>query len=126
MLRFALDGIFSFSILPLRLATWTGFAASALAISESSFILLERFIGVAGLVKGWSSAVIAELFIGGVQLICLGIIGEYVGRKFTGKRRGAHSTSCGKEWALTSTFVKASAGVRPRIAAREPLRFVAR
>jgi polyisoprenyl-phosphate glycosyltransferase len=87
MARFALDGIFSFSILPLRLATWTGFAASALAIFGIIVILLERFIGVAGLVKGWSSAVIAELFIGGVQLICLGIIGEYVGRIYGESKR---------------------------------------
>jgi glycosyltransferase involved in cell wall biosynthesis len=87
MVRFALDGIFSFSILPLRLATWTGFTASALAICGIIVILLERFIGVAGLVKGWSSAVIAELFIGGVQLICLGIIGEYVGRIYGESKR---------------------------------------
>jgi glycosyltransferase involved in cell wall biosynthesis len=87
MIRFALDGIFSFSILPLRLATWIGFAASALAIFGIIVILLERFIGVAGLVKGWSSAVIAQLFIGGVQLICLGIIGEYVGRIYGEAKR---------------------------------------
>ena len=80
MLRFALDGVFSFSIVPLRLATWTGFAASALALFGIAVILLERFFEVPGLVKGWPSAVIAQLFIGGVQLICLGIIGEYVGR----------------------------------------------
>jgi glycosyltransferase involved in cell wall biosynthesis len=87
MLRFALDGIFSFSILPLRLATWTGFAASALAVVGIIVVLLERFIGVPGLVKGWSSAVIAELFIGGVQLVCLGIIGEYVGRIYGEAKR---------------------------------------
>lgn len=80
MLRFALDGIFSFSILPLRLATWTGFAASGIAVAGIVAILLERFFKVPGLVRGWSSAVIGELFIGGVQLVCLGIIGEYVGR----------------------------------------------
>ncbi len=87
MVRFALDGIFSFSILPLRLATWTGFAASGLAIFGIIIVLLERFFGVVGLVKGWSSAMIAELFIGGVQLICLGIIGEYVGRIYGESKR---------------------------------------
>jgi dolichol-phosphate mannosyltransferase len=80
MVKFALDGIFSFSIVPLRLATWTGFAASGLAILGILIVLLDRFLGVPGLVKGWSSAIIAQLFIGGVQLICIGIIGEYVGR----------------------------------------------
>jgi glycosyltransferase involved in cell wall biosynthesis len=87
MVRFALDGIFSFSILPLRLATWTGFAASAVAIAGIVAVLLERFFQVPGLVKGWSSAVIGELFIGGVQLVCLGIIGEYVGRIYGESKR---------------------------------------
>jgi len=87
MVRFALDGIFSFSILPLRLATWTGFVASGCAVAGMIGVLLERFMGVAGLVKGWSSAMIAELFIGGVQLICLGIIGEYVGRIYGESKR---------------------------------------
>jgi polyisoprenyl-phosphate glycosyltransferase len=87
MVRFALDGIFSFSILPLRLATWTGFAASGLALFGVAVILLERFLDMPGLVKGWSSAVVAQLFIGGVQLICLGIIGEYVGRIYGESKR---------------------------------------
>jgi glycosyltransferase involved in cell wall biosynthesis len=87
MVSFALDGIFSFSILPLRLATWTGFAASAVAIAGIVAVLLERFFQVPGLVKGWSSAVIGELFIGGVQLVCLGIIGEYVGRIYGESKR---------------------------------------
>jgi len=87
MVRFALDGIFSFSTLPLRLATWTGFAASGLAIFGIVVVLLERFFGVVGLVRGWSSAMIAELFIGGVQLICMGLIGEYVGRIYGESKR---------------------------------------
>jgi glycosyltransferase involved in cell wall biosynthesis len=87
MVKFALDGVFSFSILPLRLATWTGFAASLLAVFGIVIVLLDRFLGVPGLVKGWSSAIIAQLFIGGVQLICIGIIGEYVGRIYGESKR---------------------------------------
>jgi glycosyltransferase involved in cell wall biosynthesis len=87
MIRFAFDGIFSFSILPLRLATWTGFAASGLAIFGIIIVLIERFLGVMGLVKGWSSAMIAQLFLGGVQLICMGLIGEYVGRIYGESKR---------------------------------------
>lgn len=87
MLRFAMDGIFSFSILPLRLATWTGFTASGLAVLGILAALVERFLGVQGIVKGWTSVVIAILFIGGVQLICIGIIGEYVGRIYGESKR---------------------------------------
>jgi polyisoprenyl-phosphate glycosyltransferase len=86
MLRFALDGIFSFSIVPLRLATWTGFAASGLAIAGILFALFARVFGH-GWVKGWASLVITVLFIGGVQLICMGLIGEYVGRIYGESKR---------------------------------------
>ena len=87
MLRFAMDGIFSFSVLPLRVATWTGFAASGLAIAGIVIAVIERLLGVHGLVKGWTSILIAVLFIGGVQLICMGIIGEYVGRTYGESKR---------------------------------------
>jgi len=87
MIRFATDGVVSFSILPLRLATWVGFAASALAILGITWAVIERLFGVSGLVKGWASLVIAVLFLGGVQLICLGIIGEYVGRIYGETKR---------------------------------------
>ena len=87
MVRFATDGIVSFSILPLRLATWVGFAASAVAILGILVAVFERIFGAPGLVKGWASLVIAVLFIGGVQLICMGIIGEYVGRIYGESKR---------------------------------------
>ena len=87
MLRFAMDGILSFSIVPLRLATWTGFAASGIAMLGIFFALFDWVFGVRGLVKGWTSMVTAILFIGGVQLICIGIIGEYVGRIYGESKR---------------------------------------
>jgi dolichol-phosphate mannosyltransferase len=49
--------------------------------------VIERLLGVRGLVKGWTSILIAVLFIGGVQLICMGIIGEYVGRTYGESKR---------------------------------------
>jgi glycosyltransferase involved in cell wall biosynthesis len=87
MLRFATDGIVSFSILPLRLATWVGFAASGIALLGILMTVVERLMGVEGLVKGWASILVAILFIGGVQLICMGIIGEYVGRIYGESKR---------------------------------------
>lgn len=79
MLRFAMDGIASFSVLPLKIATWLGFSASALAMVLILYALYARWFAH-GLVTGWTSLFIAVLFMGGVQLICLGIIGEYMGR----------------------------------------------
>jgi dolichol-phosphate mannosyltransferase len=87
MMRFATDGIVSFSIVPLRLATWLGFFTSGIAILGILIAVLERLFGVVGLVKGWASLVIAVLFLGGVQLICMGIIGEYVGRIYGESKR---------------------------------------
>jgi glycosyltransferase involved in cell wall biosynthesis len=87
MFRFATDGIVSFSILPLRLATWVGFAASGIALLGILITVIERLMGVEGLVKGWASILVAILFIGGVQLICMGIIGEYVGRIYGESKR---------------------------------------
>jgi polyisoprenyl-phosphate glycosyltransferase len=87
MMRFATDGIVSFSILPLRLATWVGFAASGIAILGILITVIERMMGVEGLVKGWASILVAVLFIGGVQLICMGIIGEYIGRIYGESKR---------------------------------------
>jgi glycosyltransferase involved in cell wall biosynthesis len=87
MVKFATDGIVSFSILPLRLATWVGFAASGIALVGVLITVVERLMGVEGLVKGWASVLVAILFIGGVQLICMGIIGEYVGRIYGESKR---------------------------------------
>jgi len=62
-------------------------AASGIAILGIIIVLLDQFFSVPGLVKGWSSTVIIVLFIGGVQLICIGIIGEYVGRIYGESKR---------------------------------------
>ncbi len=79
MVRFAIDGILSFSLVPLRLATWCGFLASGLALSGIVYALVVRvFTDV--WVSGWTSLLIALLFLGGVQLVVLGIFGEYLGR----------------------------------------------
>lgn len=87
MLRFAADGIFSFSTVPLRVATWVGFAVSAIAILGILVTVAEHIAGLPGLVRGWASILVATLFIGGVQLICIGIMGEYIGRIYGESKR---------------------------------------
>jgi dolichol-phosphate mannosyltransferase len=81
MVRFAIDGIVSFSFAPLRLAVWSGFFAIGIALLGIVWALVLRFFfDPSQWVRGWASLFVAILFMGGVQLISLGIIGEYVGR----------------------------------------------
>jgi dolichol-phosphate mannosyltransferase len=116
MVRFATDGIVSFSILPLRLATWIGFAASGVALVGIVLTLVARFLGT-GLVKGWTSTMIAIYFIGGVQLICMGIIGEYVGRIYgESKRRPLYVVS--EKMGFEARDAAGALRPRSRIAAR--------
>lgn len=79
MLRFAADAIFSFSFAPLRIATGLGLVVSALSFTYAVYAVLARVFGW-DVVQGWASLMVAVTFLGGVQLISLGIIGEYVGR----------------------------------------------
>ena len=79
MVRFATDAVLSFSTTPLKIATWLGFLVSGMAALGMLIALYVRLFEK-GWVKGWTSLEIAILFLGGVQLICIGIIGEYVGR----------------------------------------------
>jgi polyisoprenyl-phosphate glycosyltransferase len=79
MLRFALNGLLSFSLMPLQLASYLGFL-----ISSIGFFYIVYAIGLKlftnRVVWGWTSVMVAVLFLGGVQLVSLGIIGEYIGR----------------------------------------------
>jgi dolichol-phosphate mannosyltransferase len=81
MIRFATDGFISFSVKPLRLATWMGFLASGLALLGIIYALVLRLLTDIW-VPGWTALFIAVMFFGGVQLIAIGIIGEYVGRAY--------------------------------------------
>jgi glycosyltransferase involved in cell wall biosynthesis len=79
MVRFALDGMFSFSATPLRVATYFGFFASGLAVIGVVYAFALR-LTTDEVVPGWATLLIAVLFLGGVQLVSLGIIGEYIAR----------------------------------------------
>lgn len=81
MLKFALDGITSFSTAPLKLATWLGYATSFLAFLYLTSVFVQKILGIT--VHGWATIMVAILFLGGIQLISLGIMGEYIGRIFT-------------------------------------------
>jgi dolichol-phosphate mannosyltransferase len=78
MLRFSLDAIFSFSHRPLQLATLMGFAFSALAFLAIPVVIILRLLD--SYIPGFATITIVVLFLGGIQLIAIGIMGEYVGR----------------------------------------------
>jgi len=81
MLFFALDGIASFSVKPLRLITIVGFVLFLVSLVGIAWIVFEKlFFG--NTVQGWASTMASIYFIGGIQVMSLGIIGEYVGRSF--------------------------------------------
>jgi dolichol-phosphate mannosyltransferase len=78
MMRFATDGISGFSNWPLKVATMLGFAVSGIAFMLIIYSLYQKFYGFTEV--GWTSLHISVLFLGGVQLLGIGILGEYLGR----------------------------------------------
>ena len=86
MMKFAMDGIISFSLVPLKIAIWTGFLAIWIAVAGIIVAVVDRLLNKQ-LPRGWASLFVAVLFMGGVQLVSLGILGEYLGRIYTEVKR---------------------------------------
>jgi dolichol-phosphate mannosyltransferase len=85
MLRLAIDGLTSFSLTPLRFAIYLGLFSAGIAFLYSIKVLYSGLMG--GAVPGWASNTISVLFLGGVQLVTIGILGEYIGRIFDEVRK---------------------------------------
>jgi dolichol-phosphate mannosyltransferase len=85
MLRFAIDGITSFSTVPLRMATWLGLLAGIVAIGGVGWALYSKFFG--GVVRGWTTIMILVGLGSSAQLLMTGILGEYVGRIYEEVKR---------------------------------------
>lgn len=81
MVSLAVAGITSFSIKPLRLSVSLGLIISGLSFLYGLYALYARFFNN-DVVEGWTSVMVAVLFIGGIQLVMIGIIGEYLGKMF--------------------------------------------
>ena len=81
MIRLAVTTITAFSRLPLQLASYLGFAVSGIAFAIGVWIVALKVLFDTA-VPGWSSVMVAMLFLGGVQLLCVGILGEYLGRVY--------------------------------------------
>lgn len=80
LIRYALDGVFSFSHMPLRLLTYTGLVISLLGFVIGVFFVVRRILGIEVAQTGFTTLVTLVLFLGGVQLIGIGVLGEYLGR----------------------------------------------
>lgn len=80
LVRYALDGVFSFSYLPLRVLTYAGIFISLLGFVVGTFFIVRRLLGIEVAQTGFTTLVTLVLFLGGAQLIGIGILGEYLGR----------------------------------------------
>ena len=85
MLSFAFDGITSFSVSPIRVISVLGFAVCIFAVIMGIYAVYEKIIGNTG--AGWASLMVSIWFIGGVQLLSIGLIGEYIGKMYKEVKR---------------------------------------
>jgi glycosyltransferase involved in cell wall biosynthesis len=81
MFEFAIDGLTSFSVIPLRICSGVGLLVSLLALLMLFWSIVVKIIG--GAIPGWTSTVAPLYLLGGVQLLFLGIVGEYIGKIYT-------------------------------------------
>ena len=77
-----MDGIADFSQAPLSLAVWLGTFSFIVSIIGIMFVIIRRLVEPSSSVFGWASLVCLILLIGGLQLLCIGIVGKYVGRTY--------------------------------------------
>lgn len=87
MMKFALDGITGFSSQPLRLASHVGLFFAFASLALMVFLMIYKVSGGQGIIPGWTSLAVAVLFLGGVQLLAIGILGEYIGRIYEEVKR---------------------------------------
>jgi glycosyltransferase involved in cell wall biosynthesis len=82
LISLGLTGLTSFSVVPLRLVSVAGVVVSAAAVIYGCFLIIEHVVGSAQIPPGWSTLAVGMMFLSGLQLLCLGVIGEYLGRIF--------------------------------------------
>lgn len=89
LLRYAVNGIINFSEAPLNIASWFGMGMTIVSFLALLFIVLRRLI-FGDPVAGWASTISVIVFIGGIQLFCIGIIGQYIAKTYTESKRRPH------------------------------------
>lgn len=86
MIEFALNGITSFSVRPLRVITMLGIAVSAACLALAAWAVVVKLF-TDSTVPGWASTILPIYFLGGVQLFCVGVLGEYIGKIYVESKR---------------------------------------
>ena len=89
LVRYALDGIINFSNAPLSIASWAGILMTAFSFLALAFVVIRKLI-FGDPVAGWASTICVIIFIGGLQLFCLGIIGQYLAKTYMESKRRPH------------------------------------
>ena len=87
LVRYSLDAIFSFSRFPLRLLTYSGLIISCCGFALGLYFVCKRLLGIETASTGFTTLVSLIVFLGGIQLIGIGILGEYLGRIYDELKR---------------------------------------
>lgn len=89
LFKYAIDGIINFSQVPLSIASWAGIGMTFISVISLIFIVVRKIM-VGDPVAGWASTICIMLFIGGVQLFCLGIMGQYIAKIYMEAKHRPH------------------------------------
>ncbi len=89
LLKYAIDGIINFSQVPLSIASWTGIIMTILSFVFLAIIIIRRLLW-GDPVAGWASTICVIIFIGGIQLFCLGIMGQYIAKTYMEVKNRPH------------------------------------
>ncbi|HBF34021.1 TPA: glycosyltransferase [Candidatus Sumerlaeota bacterium] len=87
MVAFALNGIFNFSEKPLYLAGYCGFFITAISVLLMAWVVIQKLIHPEATIQGWNSLILAIAFFGGIQLLSIGLLGQYIGRIYVEVKR---------------------------------------
>lgn len=87
--KYATDGIINFSEAPLSIASWFGLAMTSLSLLAIAFIVVRKLI-FGDPVDGWASTITTIIFMGGIQLFCMGVMGQYIARTYTEVKSRPH------------------------------------
>lgn len=89
LLKYAIDGIINFSQAPLSIASWSGIAMTGVSFAALMIIIIRRLV-FGDPVAGWASTICVIIFIGGIQLLCLGIMGQYLAKTYMEVKKRPH------------------------------------